>query len=50
MDDTIIPELNSIKVLRFKFDSFLTWEPQTIDILGRAIGKVRANFIIAIPF
>ena len=36
MDGTIIPESNSIKVLGFKFDSLLTWEPQIIDILGRA--------------
>ena len=36
MDDTIIPESISIKVLGFKFDSLLTWEPQIIDILGRA--------------
>ena len=36
MDDTIIPESNSIKVLGFKFDSLLTWEPQIIDIPGRA--------------
>ena len=36
MDDTIIPESNSIKVLGFKFDSLLTWEPQMIDILGHA--------------
>ena len=36
MDDTIIPESNSIKVLGFKFDSLLTWEPQIIDILGHA--------------
>ena len=35
-DDTIIPESNSTKVLGFKFDSLLTWEPQIIDILGRA--------------
>ena len=36
MDDAIIPESNSIKVLEFKFDSLLTWEPQIIDILGCA--------------
>ena len=36
VDDTIIPESNSIKVLGFKFDSLLTWEPQIIDILGCA--------------
>ena len=36
MDDTVIPESNSIKVLGFKFDSLLTWEPQIIDILGCA--------------
>ena len=33
MDDTIIPETSSIKVLGFHFDSLLTWEPQ---ISGRA--------------
>ena len=32
VDDTIIPESNSVKVLGFKF----TWEPQIIDILGCA--------------
>ena len=37
MDDTVIPETNSIKVLEFKFDSLLIWEPQIIDILGRAM-------------
>ena len=36
MNGTIIPESNSIKVLEFKFDSLLTWEPQIIDKLGRA--------------
>ena len=36
MDDTIIPETNSIKVLRFPFDSLLTWEPQITHILDRA--------------
>ena len=36
MDDTVIPESNSIKVLGFKFDSLLTWEPQINDILGHA--------------
>ena len=36
MDDTINPKSNSIKVLGFKFDSLLTWEPQIIDIQGRA--------------
>ena len=36
MDDTIIPESSSIKVLGFKFDSLLTWEPQIIDILSHA--------------
>ena len=36
MDDTIIPESNSIKVLGFKFDSLLTWELQIFDIPGRA--------------
>ena len=36
MDDIIIPDSNSIKLLGFKFDSLLTWEPQIIDILGRA--------------
>ena len=36
MDDTIIPKSNSIKVLGYNFDSLLIWEPQIIDILGRA--------------
>ena len=36
MDNTIIPESNSIKVLGFKFNSLLTWEPHIIDILGHA--------------
>ena len=35
MDDTIITETNSIKVLGFYFDSLLTWKPQISDILGR---------------
>ena len=41
MDDIIISESNSIKVIRFKMDSLLTWEPQIIDILGQA--KQRAG-------
>ena len=36
MDDTIIPETSSIKVLGFKFDSLLTWGPHITDILSRA--------------
>ena len=36
MDDTIIPETSSIKVLGIKFDSLLTWEPHITDILSRA--------------
>ena len=36
MDDIIIPETSSIKVLGFKFDSSLTWEPHITDILSRA--------------
>ena len=36
MDDTIILETSSIKVLGFHFDSLLTWEPQISDILGCA--------------
>ena len=36
MDDTIISEVNSIKVLGFTFDSLLTWEPHITDILSRA--------------
>ena len=36
MNDTIIPEVNSIKVLAFKFDSLLTWERHITDILSRA--------------
>ena len=41
MDDAIIPESNSIKLLGWKFDPLLTWEPQIIDILGR--GRKRAG-------
>ena len=36
MDDIIIPETSSIKVLGFNFDSSLTWEPHITDILSRA--------------
>jgi len=36
MDDTTIPEVNSVKVLGFKFDSLLTWEPHITDIPSRA--------------
>ena len=36
MNDIIIPEVNSIKVLGFTFDSLLTWEPHITDILSRA--------------
>ena len=36
MDDTIISETNSIKVLGLHFDSYLTWKLQISDILGRA--------------
>ena len=43
MDDIIISESNSIKVIRFKMDSLLTWEPQIIDILGQANYKQRAG-------
>ena len=47
MDDTIISEVNSIKVLGFKFDSLLTWEPLITDILSRARLN---NFTTAIPY
>ena len=36
MDDTIIPEVNSIKVFGFTFDSLLTCEPHITDILSHA--------------
>ena len=36
IDETIIPETTSIKVLVFKFESLLTWESHITDILGRA--------------
>ena len=36
MDDIIISEVNSIKVLGFTFDSLLTWEPHITDILSHA--------------
>ena len=36
VDDTIIPEVNSITALGFTFDSLLTWEPHITDILSHA--------------
>ena len=32
----VVVKCNYIKFWEFKFDSLLTWEPQIIDILGRA--------------
>jgi len=48
MDHTIIPETSSIKVLGFKFDSSLTWEPHIADILSRARQRA-ANFTTVDP-
>jgi len=41
MDDIVIPDTSSIKVLGFTFDSLLTWEPHISNMLSCA--KQRAG-------
>ena len=41
MDDIVIPETSSIKVLGFTFDSLITSDPRISNMLGRA--KQRAG-------
>ena len=41
LNDSVIPETSSVRVLGFTFDSLLTWEPHIVNILNR--GKQRAS-------
>ena len=41
LNDSVIPETSSVRVLGFTFDSLLTWESHIVNILNR--GKQRAS-------